>query len=533
MVKQAGLGKQGHSRTVEENARALLHIHQNQQSGLSFDQAIKATAAAELTSHTTLRAVIKEFQTDGTITPPNTAERGRGNPDHPLHDANGPTLQAELLMHEELCKQNTADVAVTSATLAAELRDKLKISVNRSTVRRWLHQLGYSWRHKRYVGGMKPQAKNARIRQFILEYADALAEEAAGRAVIVYVDESYIHTHHAAKKGWFHPSNPDVIGDNDGKRLIILHAMTEGGLLAVPGEGPDATNWLSEAALTCEVVFEEILEDGQDDSDYHNTMTGSKFTAWVKSRLLPTFAHMHPGKKMFLVMDNASYHKPRDDTWISDSQAQNKHDLAHTLIDLGVESLVRSRDGRRVPSHLFDATVGQGGASKQDLVAAVKQWLSDHPDSNRTVVEQLLDDAGHSIVFTPPYCPSVQPIELLWAYVKRQVASQSTVGRTMTQTREQTEAAFESIRWTFCNSVVKHCHDWIDAFLKTDAAEDLSQCGTLAGVIKHHQLITVANATASAASSDIAPVDINPLQSPIAVPAASSSSSSRGLRPRH
>ena len=51
-----------------------------------------------------------------------------------------------------------------------------------------------------------------------------------------------------------------------------------------------------------------LLEDGQDDSDYHSTMTGLEFVAWLCNRLLPTFAAMYPGKKMFLVMDNAGYH---------------------------------------------------------------------------------------------------------------------------------------------------------------------------------------------------------------------------------
>src|SRR5687768_9420472 len=102
---------------------------------------------------------------------------------------------------------------------------------------------------------MKPQAKAARIRQFIFEYAAALSEEEAGTAVIVYMDESYIHSHHATKKGWFHPNNRDVIGASDGKRLIILHAMTDNGLLAVPDTV--ASNWLSEPALTAELVFEE------------------------------------------------------------------------------------------------------------------------------------------------------------------------------------------------------------------------------------------------------------------------------------
>jgi hypothetical protein len=123
-----------------------------------------------------------------------------------------------------------------------------------------------------------------------LEYA----EEADRTAVVVYMDESFIHAHHASKKGWFHPSNRDVIGDGDGKRLIILHAMTDRGLLAVPDEV--ASNWLNEPALTAELVFEEVLEDGQDDSDYHNTMTGAKFVAWLRNRLYPRLLNCTPAR---------------------------------------------------------------------------------------------------------------------------------------------------------------------------------------------------------------------------------------------
>src|SRR6185437_2137291 len=127
------------------------------------------------------------------------------------------------------------------------------------------------------------------------------------------MDEFFIHTHLASKYGWLRKNDRDVIGDDDGKRLIILHAMTDSGLLAVPDE--IASNWLNEPALTAELVFEEVLEDGQDGSDYHNTMTGPKFVAWLRNRLLPTFAELHPSKKTFLVLDNAGYHKPRDETW--------------------------------------------------------------------------------------------------------------------------------------------------------------------------------------------------------------------------
>ena len=201
-------------------------------------------------------------------------------------------------------------------------------------------------------------------------------KEAAGTAIIVYVDESYIHAHHASKKGWFHPNDWDVIGDGDGTQLIILHAMTDNGLLAVPETV--ASNWLSEPSLTAELVFEEVLEDGQDDSDYHNTMTGAKFVAWLRNRLLPTFSALYSRKKMYLVLDNAGYHKPRDESWISAAKSQNKHELAHQLMDLGVSQLTTVDDSHRIiPSHQFAADRSHGGPSKEDLIAAVQKWLDE------------------------------------------------------------------------------------------------------------------------------------------------------------
>jgi transposase len=530
MLKEDGIGKQGHSRSSTDNARALLHVAVHQQHGMSYDAAIKATAQAELASPHTIRVAVQQFSTNGSLPSPSTAKRGRGNPDHPLHSSNteeyGPSFEAELLMHELVHKQKTEGITVTATTIAAEVRARLNIEVSRRTVGRWLRALGYRWRDKRYVGGMKPQAKNVRIRQFIVEYAAALAEEAAGTAVIVYIDESFIHAHLASRKGWLHPSDPDVIGDVNGTRLIILHAMTENGLLTVPDA--IASNWLSEPALTAELVFEEVLEDGQDDSDYHNTMTGAKFISWVRNRLLLTFAKMYPGKKMILVLDNASYHKPRDDSWISASKAMNKHELAHQLLDLGVQQLTTAR-GSVVPAHRFEADIGSGGPSKDDLIAATQLWLDQHPDYNRTVVEQLMHDAGHSLIYTPPFCPEVQPIELLWAKVKRYVADRATHNRSVTEAREQTEQGFEQITKMFCNSIIKHCHDWIDSFLQTDAAEDLKQCDTLAGVIKSLPLLKMAGTTQQHAST----ISPTPIQRIPPVPAPPSASSARTLRKRH
>ena len=196
-------------------------------------------------------------------------------------------------------------------------------------------------------------------------------------------------------------------------------------------------------------------------------------------------------------------------------------------MDLGVELLTTVGESPHiVPSHCFELSLGEGGPSKEDLIAATQKWLDEHPDYNRTVIEQLFDDAGHSIIYTPPFCPEVQPIELLWAKVKRYVADRSTLNRSITETRQQTEEGFEQITKMFCNNIVKHCHDWIDGFLKTDAAEDLQQCGTLGGVIKYLPLLK-----ATSTSPNINP-PMQILPSP-AVPAGILTSPTRTLRKRH
>ena len=67
---------------------------------------------------------------------------------------------------------------------------------------------------------------------------------------------------------------------------------------------------------------------------------------------------------------------------------------------------------------------------------------------------------------------------------------------------------------------------WIDSFLQTDAAEDLKQCGTLAGVIKHLQLLKIAEESSNVPSP-------TPIQPPPPAAAAASSPPARTLRKRH
>jgi len=482
IVKESGTGVQGHSRSPVENARALLHIHVLQLLGLSYDAAVKAAAAAELASPSTLRAAAEQFSTTGVLPAPDTSQRGRGNPIHPLHSPSEPSFDIELCIHRALFEVAKKVKHVAIKHIQQQLLEEEHLFVGEFTLRRWLHELSYAFGDKTWIGALTPQYRDARIRCFIWEYAGALRLQISGTHIAVYLDESFIHAAHQMKKGW-HPTagpfrNNETQGDADiGKRLIILHAMTRDRMLDT--DDAVGSNFLHEQTPTAQFVFEAASFD---DSDYHNTIDGEAFTLWVKNRLLPAFDALYPGKKMILVMDNASYHKPRDFDWIT----------PYKMSKAACASFLESQGLTQVTAELEDGTSkvfpkrtwqlharNKAAPSLKQLQTAVKSHLKQHPGINRTKVDKLLQPLGHSIVWTPPFVPDVQPIELIWAYVKMLVASQYTLRRTIETTRCQTDDAFTTITTAMIQKRIGHCHAWIDAFMKTEEAGSLQAFGSL------------------------------------------------------
>lgn len=363
-----------------------------------------------------------------------------------------------------------------------QLLEEYRTHVGKFTLGRWMEELGYAWDEKNFIGALKPLYRDARIRSFIWEYAKALRLQKDGTHIIVYLDESFIHALHQMKKGW-HPiagpyRNNETQGDADkGKRLIILHAMSKDGMLEV--EDALGSNLLHEVTPTAQFVFEAASFDH---SDYHDTMDGEMFTLWMKNRLLPAFHQLYPGKKMILVMDNATYHRPRDFDWITPYKMCKTACVAF-LEKHGVTEFRAEREGVEVT---FKQTEFHRRASKnnaaptvKELQKAVKAYLQQHPGINKTKIDKLLQPLGHSIVWTPPFVPEVQPIELIWAYVKQLVASQYSLNRTIEVTRKQTDDAFDTITPEMIRKRIGHCHQWINDFLKTDDAGSLKAFSTL------------------------------------------------------
>ncbi len=417
----------------------------------------------------------------GSVLPPHDR---RTDPRHPFFSDTGPSLSAEQLIHRKLHDVKLNNVFESCSTLCMEMKVQLGSSVSKSTMHRWLHALGYQYGKKSFTQHL-PGYKNALIRRYIYKYAQALKDQEDGSAIIVYMDESYIFAHHCSTKLWYSLSSStknEVRGDNKGKRIIIMHAMTKDGMLEV--EGVEPSNILTELYHSCALIFNEVCVDDITPADYHDTINGEKFIGWMQQRLFPTFNKLYPGKKMHLVLDNAKYHHHRGPDWFSPSN-KKRGQLADFLRQCSVKSITVD-DGRTFPSSLFSADArGKGaGPTLKQLQTAVKQYLTAHPEINTTVPQQLMEDQDYELLYTPPYVSELQPIELIWAFTKALVARQSHRTRSVDACAVQTRQAMDSVTAELCQKDISHCHKWIEQFMRSEEGGSLQQFKDLPTLLK-------------------------------------------------
>ena len=173
------------------------------------------------------------------------------------------------------------------------------------------------------------------IRHFLLQYDRVLKEQAAGRAIIVYMDESYCHQNHYRGLCW-HKKNGTVIRPRGkGQRIIILHAVTKDGPLINDGELVYVDEFDSDEHPKAEMIFTAKKAQG----DYHDTMDGDMFMLWIDNRLRPAFeATYGTDMKMILVLDNAPCHHGKADGSFFAAD-HNKGQLVEFLKKRGVKEI--------------------------------------------------------------------------------------------------------------------------------------------------------------------------------------------------
>ncbi|CAN0419128.1 unnamed protein product [Ectocarpus fasciculatus] len=320
-----------------------------------------------------------------------------------------------------------------------------------------LSRLGYKRRRGRIKTPPLNAERLARIRRYLVEMDMAKRAEDAGLAVIVYMDESFVHQAHGSPYSYFPSDENGVVQDGIGRttgkglRMIMVHAITKWGPLAKFCDGfPIEEGWFKETGSgkkkmededTAEFLWQAKLAKG----DYHAAMTDSMFMEWLEHRLSPAYNAIpeFEGKKMILVLDNASYHHGFDAEVKVPETNTKKHNV-DLLRKFGAKSIrVKRKEGEQgfvehnfeVPSEpgsSFPAGNREGGVSRAEVATATREYIRlNYPERLEERVVTFMKKKGWALIWTPPYMPSFQPIELFWQHGKQYVSLSFELKRKM------------------------------------------------------------------------------------------------------
>lgn len=281
-------------------------------------------------------------------------------------------------------------VLPTVGKIRESLVQKIGYKGSKTHLRGILHQLGFTWRKcetNRTVLIERPDIIASRI-----QYLRRLKLYREAGRPIVYTDETFIHACHTAQKCWRSEDTEMKIPFNKGDRLIILHAGSRSG-------------FVHDACL----IFKAHSSEG----DYHNEMNAKNFMKWLEEKLIPNLP-----KKTVLIMDNASYHNVQEDK--CPTQATKKADIQNWL----------NRHNVPYASNL--------------LKAELLQLCIQNKPRPTYIVDNLLKQHGHDCLRLPPYHADLYPIELIWASLKKKVASRNFTYK-LPDVKSLAKDAFEEI----------------------------------------------------------------------------------------
>jgi transposase len=372
-------------------------------------------------------------------------------------------------MVNKVDEQHKLGITVTRNKLRLFLQDLHGIKPSKSTITRYMRRGGVTYEpHKKKLknrGTYRPEL----LRNYLIKLNDLVKgkEDPACDYVLCFTDESYCHQNHVGKKSFCKKDSVINRTTSKGTRIIILQAMTEKEPLTQKdknGRPIDSVTFKPnndsipivyehpDELKTAECMWKAGIKTG----DYHDNMNSEMFLNWVKDKLIPTFERENPNKRMILILDNAAYHHKREVGNLSSCTKPqlriiaDKYNIQHLDVPLTTNRLHVLENDANVTAHVegedycrimlngsvdvFDRASAKNPMipTSDELKLAILNYLKVH---NKEVleckVEQCLNDRGHEVVWTPPYTPDLQPIELFWAAGKNHVALNSKFGITI------------------------------------------------------------------------------------------------------
>lgn len=101
-------------------------------------------------------------------------------------------------------------------------------------------------------------------------------------------------------------------------------------------------------------------------------------------------------------------------------------------------------------------------------------YYKQNPHLVMSETRKIMKEHGGICLFTPPFVPECQPIEMFWGVVKGKVADQYELGRTIEQTRTQLLDAMYSVPGEMLEKMALTTEKWMDSWIQNEGKEWLT-----------------------------------------------------------
>jgi len=297
---------------------------------------------------------------------------------------------------------------------------------SRSTLYRFLtDKMHYTYGKRRtYYQNLKEDVSIAAQRVNYIKKVRQYRSE--GRA-IYYQDETWVNKNMTPANVWLDEDGHGglKVPQGKGERSIICHVGGRDGF--VPG---------------AKLIFRgsKALKD----SDYHTEMNASVFLDWMRRKVLPAV----PAKSI-IVVDRATYHTTLTEQTKPAKSTFRKLQLAEWLVAHGVV-----HDGR--------STVDEYMALTKPEIGQICKQNKPKPEYEVSVAAREFDC---EILLLPVGHPELNPIEMVWAYVKTYVSKHNT-SFSLAEVERHAHAAIDAFDETAWQGYVEHCVKVEDKYLE-------------------------------------------------------------------
>ncbi|XP_063382868.1 uncharacterized protein LOC134669294 [Cydia fagiglandana] len=219
-----------------------------------------------------------------------------------------------------------------------------------------------------------------------INYLNKIEEERKAGKKIYYLDETWVNEGHTKEKVW---QDTTIKSTKEAHRQGLstgLKNPSGKGKRLILGHIGSSTGFLKEGEL--------IFLAGTDDGDYHKEMNGANFEKWFDVIL----NNVEPNS--VIVMDNAPYH----------SRKLEKTPILKTK-KAEIQEWLRSKNIAFGPKEY-----------KEQLLKRVRKVKKKY---EKYVVDEKAKERGITVIRLPPYHCELNPIELIWAQVKGEIAAKN------------------------------------------------------------------------------------------------------------